>query len=97
MSLTVSVGGNPAEKSSGLATSMSTLPARFAAPTPVRAARVPEPLVAFTTTSPWAPAPGRSSSGTEGFGLEPGGHGSRRSVEVRAAVADTSLVPRHTS
>ena len=52
VSFTSSVGGMPWEKSSGLDTSTSTLPARLLAPASVSAASDAAPLVALTTSSP---------------------------------------------
>jgi len=49
-------GGNPAEKSSALEISTSTLPARFAAPAASSASSEPMPYVALTTISPKAAA-----------------------------------------
>ncbi len=45
------VGGMPREKSRGLATSISSLPARLSAPAAVSAARLAAPAEALTTTS----------------------------------------------
>ena len=54
VSLTNRVGGKPAEKSSGLAISTSTLPARFAAPASPTTSSEAAPDEALTTSS--APA-----------------------------------------
>ncbi len=50
------VGGIPCEKSSGLATSISVLPARFSAPAAARASSEAPPAVQLKTSSPAAAA-----------------------------------------
>lgn len=63
---TVSIGGMPWLMSSGRATSMSTLPARFSAPTPCSALMLFAPLLAFITSSANAPASASCSNRTSG-------------------------------
>ena len=53
---TVNDGGIPREKSSGLATSISTLPCRFRSAACSSAPSEASPAVALTTSAPWAAA-----------------------------------------
>jgi hypothetical protein len=59
VSLTNRLGGKPREKSSGLAMSMSTLPARFPVPAAASAAIDTPPEVALTSSSAPEAAPAK--------------------------------------
>ena len=95
---TNSDGGIPAEKSSGLEMSISTLPVRFSSPAASSAAIDPSPLVALTTSSasaaasanPARPTPGCCSCHTLNGGLP------KESGSTRASVAWGSRVPTTT-
>ena len=75
VSLTNRVGGKPWEKSSGLETSSSTLPARWAAPACARASREAPPPVALTTSSACSVGVGEGGQPDGGMVGVPGGEG----------------------
>ena len=92
-------GGMPCEKSSGLAMSMMTLPARFPVPAAASAAREPAPLVALTISSAPAAASAKAATSTPAFAACHWANGAVpiMSGSVRASVACGSRVPITTS
>ena len=96
---TSSEGGMPREKSSGLLTSISTLPARCSSPAASRAAIEPAPLVALTTSSAPAAASANPARSMSGWCVRHSGNGGlpKVSSSLRADAVATSRVPTVTA